>query len=707
MGVGVSMSESNISASDAFDSEQTAAARRRRLVLPLLVFAPAALATRLMVEVLDGGGLSALELALVALFAVLFAGVSFGFWTVLAGLGVKLRGGDRFDLGREAVPIPETLPPTALAMPIFHEDVDRVFAGLRAVYRSLAQTGHVRDFHFFVLSDSHDPVVWLREEQAWFDFCREVNGFGQIFYRRRRLAINRKSGGIADFCRRWGRAYRYLIVLDADSLMTGATLVRLVALMETHPRAGIIQSVPSPVGARSLHARIQQFAQRLYGPLYAAGLNYWQLAEAAYWGHNAILRVAPFMEHCALPRLSGRGPLSGSLLSHDFVEAAWMRRAGYQVWLAPGLTGSFEELPPTLLDSLKRDRRWCQGNLQHARLLTEPGLHGVQRLNLLLGIVGYAMAPLWLLFLVLSTLSAAQSGGKGLTRPTLASLFHRGHEAPLTQTALGLFLLTVFLLLSPKLIAWGCALVDRERRGSFGGAARLTASLLLETLYSACMAPVLMVFHSGFLITTLLGVRVTWKAQSRGGKGTGLREALTRHGLHALLALAWAGIAASVAPGLFWWLSPVWLPLIFATPLSVFGSRASLGALARRAGLFWTPEETSPPPELAALDVGGACEAAIDPIARAVVDPYANALHALVGKRRPSAGVARVARLARLRRRALTRGPLDLSPAELRHLLSDADSLVALHREVWRLAGRPDLPEIWRAPLAAFRSGNL
>jgi membrane glycosyltransferase len=533
-----------------------------------------------------------------------------------------------------------------------------------------------------------------------------VNGFGRIFYRRRRLAINRKSGGIADFCRRWGRAYRYLVVLDADSIMTGASLVQLVALMEAHPRIGILQTVPSPVGAGSLHARIQQFAQRLYGPLYAAGLNHWQLAEASYWGHNAILRVEPFMEHCALPRLSGRGPLSGSLLSHDFVEAAWMRRSGYQVWLAPGIAGSYEELPPTLLDSLKRDRRWCQGNLQHARLLLEPGLHGVQRLNLLLGIVAYAMAPLWLAFLVLSTVSAARSGGAVHARPTLASLFHRGQTAPISDTALGLFLLTVFLLLAPKLIAWVCALVESGRRRSFGGSARLTASLLLETLYSACMAPILMVFHSGFLITTLLGVRVTWKTQRRAGQETGLREALVRHGLHSLLALGWAGAAAWVAPGLFWWLSPVWLPLIFAAPLSALGSRAGLGALARRAGLFCTPEETSPPTELAALSVSEADAPAVDPIARAVVDPYANALHALAGKRRPAADVTRVARLARLRRRALARGPRALSPVELRHLLSDADSLVALHREIWRLAGRPDLPEVWRAPLAAYRSSG-
>jgi membrane glycosyltransferase len=691
---------------DAFERARARAARRRRLVLPLLVFLPTAAATWLMYDVLDGSGLSPLEAALLGLFAVLFSGVSFGFWTVMAGLAVKLRGGDPFDLGRARVPVPRELPPTALVMPIFHEDVDRVFAGLRAVHASLEREGRAREFHFFVLSDSQDPAVWLREEQAWFDFCRDVDGFGRIFYRRRHPAINRKSGGIADFCRRWGRAYRYLVVLDADSLMSGATLVRLVALMEARPRLGILQTVPAPVGARSLHARIQQFAQRLYGPLYAAGLNHWQLSEASYWGHNAILRVAPFMEHCALPRLSGRGPLSGSLLSHDFVEAAWMRRAGYEVSLAPGLDGSYEELPPTLLDSLKRDRRWCQGNLQHARLLAEPGLHPVQRLNLLLGVIAYGMAPLWLAFLVLSTFSAARSGGGMLARRTFSALFQRGAPVPLSRTALGLFLLTVFLLLAPKLIAWLCALCERERRRRFGGGLALTASLLLETLYSACIAPVLMLFHSGFLLTTLLGVRVGWKTQRRGGRETGLGEALVRHGPHAALALAWAVLAAWLAPGLFWWLSPVWLPLLFAPALSALSSRTRAGALARRARLFLVPEEVAPAPELAALAAEPGPAAELDPITRAVVDPYANALHALVGKRRPGPGPVRVARLARLRRRALERGPLALSTAELRHLLADAESLVALHREVWRLAGRPELPEAWRAPLAAFRDAS-
>jgi membrane glycosyltransferase len=316
------------------------------------------------------------------------------------------------------------------------------------------------------------------------------------------------------------------------------------------------------------------------------------------------------------------------------------------------------------------------------------------------------MAPLWLAFLVLSTVLVANSGGAILRRPTFATLFRRGHGEPISDTALGLFLLTVFLLLSPKLIAWGTAMLERARRRSFGGAVKLTASLLLEALYSACMAPILMLFHSGFLITTLLGFRVTWRAQRRAGEETGLREALIRHGLHTLLAFGWAGLAAWVAPGLFWWLAPVWLPLMLAAPLSLVGSRVRVGAFARRMGLFLTPEETSPPAELAALSVHESDQAEVDAIARAVVDPYASALHAYAGRRRPGADVTRVARLAKLRRRALARGPRALSPAELRLLLSDSDSLLALHREVWRLAGRPDLPEAWRGPLAAYRAAS-
>src|SRR6185369_2030818 len=209
------------------------------------------------------------------------------------------------------------------------------------------------------------PATIVREEQAWLDWCRDVDGFGRIFYRRRRVRLRRKSGNVADFCRRWGARYPYMVMLDADSVMNGDTLARLVELMDQHPGVGIIQTVPVAVSRRSLFARVAQFASAAYAPMFSAGLHFWQLGDGQYWGHNAIIRTAPFMKHCALARLPGKPPLGGEILSHDFVEAALMGRAGWTTWLAYDLGGSWEEVPSTLLEEMNRDRRWCQGNLQH------------------------------------------------------------------------------------------------------------------------------------------------------------------------------------------------------------------------------------------------------------------------------------------------------------------------------------------------------
>ena len=266
-----------------------------------------------------------------------------------------------------------------------NEDVSRVFEGLRVIYRSLQEARRLEHFDFFILSDSDQPNQWIQEEVAWVELCKQVGGLGRIFYRKRRQAINRKSGNVADFLRRWGRNYRYMVVLDADSLMTGQALVRLVALMEKNPAVGIIQTAPRIVNGETLYGRIQQFANRLYSPLFLAGLNYWQQHDGNYWGHNAIIRVQPFIEHCCLPDLPGREPFGGRILSHDFVEAALMRRAGWQVWIAHDIEGSYEEGPPTLIDSAKRDRRWCQGNMQHSWLLFARGFRPVNRVHLFLG----------------------------------------------------------------------------------------------------------------------------------------------------------------------------------------------------------------------------------------------------------------------------------------------------------------------------------
>jgi len=322
---------------------------RRRLTLLALMIAQTVAATWAMSTVLPYHGADWLEAIIIVLFAVLFCWVSAGFWTAITGFLLLAFHGDRFVISRRATP-DATIPDdarTAIVMPICNEDVQRVFAGLRATYESLQRTGHLEHFDFFVLSDSGDPDIRTAEADAWLHICRALDGFGRIFYRWRRHRVKRKSGNIDDFCRRWGGKYRYMIVLDADSVMSGDCLTRLVQLMEGAPSAGIIQTAPRAAGRDTLYARIQQFATRVYGPLFTAGLHYWQLGESHYWGHNAIIRLDPFIKHCALAPIPGKGSLSGEIMSHDFVEAALMRRAGWAVWIAYDLDGSYEEMPPT------------------------------------------------------------------------------------------------------------------------------------------------------------------------------------------------------------------------------------------------------------------------------------------------------------------------------------------------------------------------
>jgi membrane glycosyltransferase len=295
-----------------------------------------------------------LQTSILILFGILFCWVSAGFWTALMGFLELITGRDKYRISGASAgnePIAKDAR-TALVMPICNEDVPRVFAGLRATFESVAASGNLDRFDFFVLSDSNDADICVAEQQAWLDVCREAKGFGKIFYRRRRRRVKRKSGNLDDFCRRWGGDYKYMVVLDADSVMSGECLSSLVRLMEATPDAGIIQTAPRASGMDTLYARMQQFATRVYGPLFTAGLHFWQLGESHYWGHNAIIRMKPFIEHCALAPLPGKGAFAGAILSHDFVEAALMRRAGWGVWIAYDLPGSYEELPPNLLDEL-------------------------------------------------------------------------------------------------------------------------------------------------------------------------------------------------------------------------------------------------------------------------------------------------------------------------------------------------------------------
>lgn len=303
--------------------------------------------------------------------------------------------------------------------------------------------------------------------------------------------------------------------------------------MEANPNAGIIQSSPKASGMDTLYARCQQFATRVYGPLFTAGLHFWQLGESHYWGHNAIIRVKPFIEHCALAPLPGEGSFAGSILSHDFVEAALMRRAGWGVWIAYDLPGSYEELPPNLLDELKRDRRWCHGNLMNFRLFLVKGMHPVHRAVFLTGVMSYLSAPLWFMFLALST---ALQVVHALTEPQYflqpRQLFPVWPQWR-PELAIALFASTMVLLFLPKLLS--ILLIWCKGTKEYGGFIRVTLSLLLEVLFSVLLAPVRMLFHTVFVVSAFLGWEVVWNSPQRDDDSTPWGEAFMRHGSQLLL----------------------------------------------------------------------------------------------------------------------------------------------------------------------------
>lgn len=661
----------------------------RGALLAFLVLVPSVVASQFMLQVLPHPGFPILNAALATVFGLLFGWISIGLWISAAGALVLLLGRHR----SVAAGHPQAAPGvrTALVMPVFREDPQRVCAGVETIYRSLAMTGRLADFDFFILSDSNDPDVLVEEEVAWAALCARLPPSPRVVYRRRRSNIKRKSGNIADFCRRWGTRYRYMVVLDADSLMSGPLLAQLVDKMEAHPAVGLIQTLPATVHQHTLFGRVQQFANRLYGPVFAAGLHFWHVGASHYWGHNAIIRVEPFMRHCALPRLPGAGAFGGEIMSHDFVEGALLRRAGWGVWLEPGLEGSYEEAPPTLLDELKRDRRWAQGNMQHGRLICARGLATAHRVVFVNGIMSYVSSLLWLLLLVLSSVEVL------LHTLVPPRYFPRAHMLfpvwPVWHPhwALTLFWFTVAILFLPKILAVLLVMIRRQTQ-RFGGLPALLASVMLESALSALLAPVRMLFHTIFVVSVLAGRKTSWGPQARGDASTSWRQALRYHGGGTILAIAWGSGVYLLSPGYFWWLMPVMGAWLLSVPVSVWISRVTWGRAARRRGLFLTPEEQQPPPLLALF----AEVRQQPPVARctplrgflaAVVDPGVNALHCALLKGRTARSEGAELARQQLLLKAVTGGPQALSVTDRLHLLMDRDMLITLHWRVWGLTG--------------------
>jgi membrane glycosyltransferase len=564
------------------------AAARRRTVFIILTIISTMIATALFADMQPEYDNVFLQYGQIGLFAMLSAWVVTGFMTAMMGFYVTLRG-DAHSISAKKVQDHKLDPATrtAIIMPICNEDVRTVFAGLRATCESVALTGHARSFDVFVLSDTYDPALQRAERAAWEELRMQLASQPEqpqieVYYRLRKRRIDRKAGNVADFCRRWGKDYRYMVVLDADSVMSGDCLVSMVKLMEANPKAGIIQTATQAIGHVTLHARAQQFASRVTGRLFTLGMQYWQMGESHYWGHNAIIRIEPFMQHCALAHIKAEGGMGGSILSHDFVEAALMRRAGYHVWLVGDLVGSYEQQPPDLLAELQRDRRWCQGNLQNSRLIAEPGIHPVHRSMFATGAMAYLSAPLWLCFMTLGT-ALWLSGSPMVPDWNL-----------LPGELMALWAWTLCMLFLPRILGLS-AIFLKGQQHAFGGTGSLLRSAVLETLIALLQAPLRMLAHSLFVVVALTGLKLEWKSPPREAAAVPWRHALRQLAPMSLVIVALAVGIAFIDASALAWLLPVGLPLLLAIPMTVITSKVGVGTSMREQNYLLIPEEVKSP----------------------------------------------------------------------------------------------------------------
>ena len=573
----------------------------------------------------------------------------------------------------ESEPLRAPLPRSALLLPIYHESAEHVFAAVAAMRESLSRTPGGEAFEIFVLSDSRDPMRAAEEERAY----RRVVALGDaniptfsglnipVFYRRRSRNERQKAGNLAEFFERFGHRYTYAVILDADSLMRGDTLVEMLRRMEAAPRVALLQAPLSLHRGATLFARAQQFVASVCGPMFTRGLAIWAGGQGNYYGHNAVVRVRAFLECCALPVLSGEPPLGGHILSHDFVEAALLCRAGWQVRIAHDLEGSWEELPATLPDYVARDRRWCQGNLQHLRIAFAEGLKPMSRVHMLVGAAQYLAAPAWLAFVLVG-----------------AALARRGSHVD-SGLALALTLASLTVLLLPRLMGLLETLRDRDLRRAHGGALRLTIGVAIEGTFSFLLAPLLMMHHTRIIASILLGRTVRWGSQARRAQGE-LAAIARSEWTTTLLGSAFLATLLFAAPELTLWLAPLWLPSLLAIPLALLASTEFLGKAFRRLGILSVPAETEPDElllraeDLRALTMGDACARFRD----LVLDPVLN--HAHVARLGDSARPLEEATRERLLAKALRGGPTALAADEREALMADPLSMARLHREAWQ-----------------------
>jgi membrane glycosyltransferase len=653
--------------------------RLARLVTFAGAAALTAYACREMIAVVAVGGITTLQGAMVVLFTLAFAWIALSASAALAGVlfgGVRRRARDDAPIDRS----------TALVMPICNEDPARSFAALEAMAMGLIEQGTAAGFEIFVLSDTTNADTYVQETAAFLELRETLGDRLRIWYRHRAENVQRKAGNLRDFITRWGGRYHFMIVLDADSILAPDTLVTLVREMAADPRLGLLQTVPRLSGAETLFGRLQQFAGVVYGPIVARGIAAWQGDDGNYWGHNAIIRVRAFAAAAGLPDLPGRRPFGGTILSHDFVEAALLRRAGWSVRMLPTLAGSWEEAPPSLLDVAARDRRWAQGNIQHLAVIRAAGFTWGSRAHLLLGVLSYLASPLWLLLIVTGLAVTVQIASAQFQYFTdERSLFPVWPRFD-SERMLDLFVFSMIVLLTPKVLGFCRALADRELR-KVVGATRLAIGLVTETLLSALYAPISMMIQTRQVAEIFGGLDSGWAVQNRKRSAVPLRLLLKRHWLHTLLGAAVAYELTVMSPTLLPWMAPALLGLVLALPLSAASASVVLGKLAHFLGFLVTPEEEVVPAVIRrrdAFETALASRLASQTVERLLGDEQARLRHLATVLPRPPAPrgkpdlVMAGARAKLAEARTAEEALAWLTPAERIAVLGDHDALHAL-----------------------------
>lgn len=561
----------------------------RRLVSLAFCVAVAAVASTLAGDVFFADGAQWPDYARIALVALSSAWLAWGASLALNGLTVspprERRTGD-------------VLPPSAtvaVLVPVYNEDPAKTFSHVAAMAHGLAEAGAGETFQFAVLSDTSNEQI-AQSEEFWFARLRhELADRFAMFYRRRADNAGRKAGNIADFIRTSGARYDYLIVLDADSLLEPQTMFDMVRRMEADPDLGLLQTLPRIVRARSLFGRAIQFSASFYAPFFARGLATLQGGEGPFWGHNAIVRTRAFAQSCALPALPGKPPLGGHILSHDFVEAALLARNGWKVRVDPDLEGSYEEGPDNIVDYAKRDRRWCQGNLQHSRVLPAAGLKPWSRFAFVQGIMAYAASPVWALFIAASIIAPTIAGPhEYFPVPGFQPVFPRAEQIQ----ALTLLTGVVGLLVGPKLLIVLRGALSGENR-PFGGSLRAATGMVIELIVSSLLAPVMLVYQTRAVLEVLAGADGGWPAADRQARAVSLGRAWAASWWICATGLITLGAAIELAPNYFQWILLIAVPQIVASLLIAGTSSTVAGDLVAAFGLLATPQERQPTPVLA------------------------------------------------------------------------------------------------------------